>query len=262
MKPVGIIVLMPTRGAVANETFLCLRERLDGYPHLLKTVFRKDVVTARNQLAKEAREIDTGKLDFEPKYVLCIDDDMWWPKGHVDRAIRILEDNPDVDMVCGRVSRRQPFGPTLAFARPEAPTTVAELGESWYEPEQYADGELTPIWFGSLAWALMRRDCLDRVGDAPFRPIRCDTVFPTDPESGGEFMPEDYSFFSRAIAAGAKIVIERTLLIGHVDATGGNMYFPNTMPRRARGLSVPTEVGDPSLVSAPRAYFEPPGVAA
>jgi hypothetical protein len=31
-KPLGLVVCMPTRGAVVIETMLCLREHLDGYP--------------------------------------------------------------------------------------------------------------------------------------------------------------------------------------------------------------------------------------
>jgi hypothetical protein len=29
-KPLGLVVCMPTRGAVSIETLLCLREQLDG----------------------------------------------------------------------------------------------------------------------------------------------------------------------------------------------------------------------------------------
>ena len=39
-KLLGLIVCMPTRGAVAIETIFCLREHLDGYPNKLLTAFR------------------------------------------------------------------------------------------------------------------------------------------------------------------------------------------------------------------------------
>ena len=51
-KPLGPVFCMATRGAVSIET---TREHLDGYPNKLLTAFRKPVVEARNQLAKEAR---------------------------------------------------------------------------------------------------------------------------------------------------------------------------------------------------------------
>ena len=83
-KPLGILACMPTRGAVAIETMFRLREHLDDYPHRLANKIRKPVVEARNQLAKEVRELDANTLDFDPRYVLWVDDDAWWPAGHVD----------------------------------------------------------------------------------------------------------------------------------------------------------------------------------
>ena len=52
-KPLGLIVCMPTRGTVAIETMLCLREHMDDYPNKLVTVFRKPVVEARNHREPE-----------------------------------------------------------------------------------------------------------------------------------------------------------------------------------------------------------------
>lgn len=69
-------------------------------------------------------------------------------------------------------------------------------------------------------------------------------------------VPEQSSFYARAIAAGAKSVIERTLLVGHVDTVNGNVYFPNSMPRRANGLRVPTEIAEPVHGSS-RPYYSP-----
>lgn len=42
-KPIGLVVFMPTRGAVSIETALGVREHFDGYPHVLKTAFRQPV---------------------------------------------------------------------------------------------------------------------------------------------------------------------------------------------------------------------------
>jgi hypothetical protein len=42
----------------------------DGYSNKLLTAIRKPVVEARNQLAKEARDLDSNTLDFDPRYVL------------------------------------------------------------------------------------------------------------------------------------------------------------------------------------------------
>lgn len=48
-KSLGLIVCMPTRGAVSIETLLCLRENLDGYAHKLLTAIRMPVVEARKR---------------------------------------------------------------------------------------------------------------------------------------------------------------------------------------------------------------------
>lgn len=115
-KLLGLLVLMPTRGAVSIETMLCLREHLDGYPNKLLTVFRKPVVEARNELARQARELNPNELDFDPRYCLLIDDDAWWPEGHVTRAIEILEANPDVSMVTSLFSDRAAYhDPTAVY---------------------------------------------------------------------------------------------------------------------------------------------------
>lgn len=171
---------MPTRGTVSIETFLCLLNRLDGYPSVFNPVFRKPVDVARNELAKYAREIDPDSLSFEPRYCLWLDDDIWWPKGHVDRAVRILEEHPDVDMVSGVLCGRNPFQAPAGFVLGERPcATLDELLKTRYDPEQYKDGELTPLSMGSVAWALMRRDLLDRVGDNPSLVFRASNYYRT-----------------------------------------------------------------------------------
>jgi len=129
-KPTGLVVLMPTRGAVSIETMLCLREHLDDYPHKLLTVFRKDVVTARNELAKQVREIDAEKLPFEPRYVLWVDDDAWWPWGSVDQAVSILETNADVSTVAAINSGRKKYD---------------RVAHVLYEPRNGSDFDIHPM---------------------------------------------------------------------------------------------------------------------
>jgi GT2 family glycosyltransferase len=201
-KPTGLVVLMPTRGAVSIETMLCLREHLDDFPHKLLTVFRKPVVEARNQLAKEARELNCDTLDFDAKYVLWVDDDAWWPAGHVDRAVRILEANPSVDMISGLVGLRKPLSDDINCAVDKVGIPILA----------YRPGQLIGLEFASLHWAVMRRELLSRVGNEPFNLI---------PKPIGEPWPEDFSFCIRARKAGAKMVSERSLQIGHVDVRNG-----------------------------------------
>lgn len=248
-KPLGLIVCMPTRGAVSIETMLCLREHLGSYPNKLLTVFRKPVVEARNQLAKEARELDPNYLSFDPRYVLWVDDDAWWPAGHVDRAISILEANPDVSMVTGMFCTRN------EYRRPTAVPLNGPLREVLtlcHEP-----GELIPLRLGSLHWALMRHSLLDLVGDEPFN----QTEFPSMSSEARELlssplMPEDYSFFTRAIAKGAKIVTERGLRVAHVDVQNGAAYYPNVAAMIADGVNPPKYAPDKVIGDGDtRTYF-------
>lgn len=253
-KPLGLLVLMPTRGAVSVETMLCLREHLDGYPNELLTAFRKPVVEARNQLAKEARELNPTYLDFDPKYVLWVDDDAWWPAGHVDRAVSILEDHPDVAMVSGLFCKREPN------VRPVAMTTEhVQIGpkQLWrfYDPLkcEYETGELTPLMLGGGHWFIIRRAMLQKVGDAPFNRLTWKEAFPNDGSAQETKMAEDLSFCVRVNNAGGKIVTERSLLVGHVDVTNGLCYYPNSPALMANGLGAPCYAKDASKANDSKA---------
>lgn len=239
-KPVGLVLCMPTRGVVSIETMLCLREHLGGYPNKLLTAIRKPIVEARNQLAKEARELDPSTLDFDPRYVLWVDDDAWWPAGHVDRAVRILEDHPDVSMIVGAYCGRLAYLPPLAIVTDG--TNVNAVNLMKHEP-----GELIDVHIAGLHWNVVRKECLERLGDNPFDRLPATEVFSS--ESPGRLLREDESFSWRVHRVG-RIVTERSLRIGHVDVTG-LVYFPNSPPMLANGL-------EPSLYDAELAQADPP----
>jgi hypothetical protein len=270
-KPTGLIVLMPTRGTVAIETMLCLREHLDGYPHKLLTVFRKDVVTARNELAKAAREIDAEALASDPKYCFLTDDDHWWPAGHISRCVGILETNLDVDMVAGIYSLRQ-VGvlPCLYTFDPVAPDEFTMLeyknGEldqprvidRAYGSSDSADGELTTLAFAEPGWCVVRRDLFERLGPEPFNRI---PFAEFGMGSGREFLSDAESFCVRVNRAGGKIVTERSLIVGHVDIDNGLMYLPYIAPRIASGLLVPTQDAPTLENGTLRTYYPVQGAA-
>jgi hypothetical protein len=247
LKPVGVVVCMPTRGVVAIETMLCLREHLDGYPHVLKVAFRKPVVEARNQLAKEARELNAEHLNFDPKYVLWVDDDAWWPYGTVDRAVRILEENPDVSVVSGLFCAREGYAKAVAGkAVPFHGLTVWDV----YAPLSHEVGELLPLDLCGGHWFIIRRDVLKAMGDDPFDRLPIEVVLPSHPKTGA-LAAEDLSFFRRLRTAGYKIVTERTLRVGHVDVQNGLCYFPDIAPRIANGLEPPKYDRDLTRAKAP-----------
>lgn len=225
-KPLGLVICMPTRGAVSIETMLSLRDSVP-YPQVLKTVFRKPVVEARNQLAKEAREVDETTLDFEPRYVLWVDDDAWWPAATLERAVNILEANPDVSMLAGAFSQRAPYFPPSA-----ATTAHQEVVYLRYEP-----GELIPLAVAGGVWWLMRRELLNIVGDEPFN--RLPFTLLDKQASSDALMPEDHSFCVRVKQKGQKIVTERMLRVAHVDIQSGLAYEPFMPPLIANGVDAP-----------------------
>jgi hypothetical protein len=258
MKPLGLVICLPTRNEPSIETSLCIEYHLDGYPSELLTVSGKPVVEARNLLAKLAREIEPSKRDFDPSYCLWSDDDSFWYTGTVDRAVTILEENPDVSMVSGVFCKRE------AFASAEAGNLVPVPGYrtlfASFAPLRYRMGQLVEIDLTGGHWFVCRRDLLAQVGDDPFDEVSYDLMDPHrlagEPEA---FAPEDFSFCYRVRSLGKKIVIERSLRIGHVDVNNGLVYYRDVAPLRVNGLHLEY---DRALKENPprgtvRTYFEP-----
>ena len=235
---------------------LCLRENLDGYPHVLRTAIRKPVVEARNQLAKEVRELDANTLDFDPHYVLWVDDDAFWPAGHVDRAVAILEGNPDVAMVAGAFCGRLAYLPPLAVVTDGK--NVAAVNLMAHEP-----GELIDVHLSGMHWNMIRTECLERLGDNPFDRLPATIASLALTESPGRLLREDESFTWRVHNVG-RIVTERSLIVGHVDVSTGRVYMPNQPAMIANGLGAPlydaelARLEPPVRTSDVRSYFEEP----
>lgn len=247
VKPLGLLVCMPTRGAVSRETSECLQHHLDDYRHKLLTIAGRPVVEARNRLAKEVCEIDTTRLDFDPRYVLWTDDDAWWPAGHVDRAVEIMEQHSAVSMVSGVFCVRKAY---------ESPRAIT-LNWNMFAPMAYERGKLVQLRLAGGHWFVIRRDVLGQLGDEPFNLLPMSKVFPKIPELAQHWNPgEDLSFASRVAAVG-KIVTERSLKVGHVDVKTGLCYFPLEPARIANGLETPRYPTEPIKEPAyeHRSYF-------
>ncbi|HEY1882379.1 MAG TPA: hypothetical protein VGG51_05000 [Candidatus Cybelea sp.] len=240
-KPLGLIICMPTRGAISIETESCTREHLDGYPHRLLTVVGEPVVGARNQLAREARELDATALDFDPQYVLWVDDDAWWPVGRVDRAVKALEENEWVTMVAGVYSKREPYSDAVAVTMETKTDGAGGKLYGYYFPLKYAPGELTKLRFTGAHWFLVRRDFLNLMGDEPFkrRTAFRETLAGDKVADPNTLASEDISFCVRLREAGGTIVTECSLLIGHVDVTTGKVYFVNSPAQIANRAEAP-----------------------
>jgi hypothetical protein len=163
-KPVGLVVLMPTRGAVSIETLICLRDNLDGYPSKLLTVFRKPVEEACNELHRQACELDPETLYFVPKYVMGIADDTYWAPGLVSRTIEILQQNPDIGVVSPLGSFRTPYAPPTCVPIHEKHRSGKDNKVGILKCEL---GELIPLRL--FTGGIMRREVLDVITDEPFK---------------------------------------------------------------------------------------------
>lgn len=221
MKPLGLIVCMPTRGSVSVETVLCINEHLR--PYELLTVPRLPVVPARNLLAAWARESTA-------KYVLWLDDDVYFTRDHVETAVSILEENP-VDMVASMYSNRCAYGDSNAIARRDFTRSIAPMG--------LPPGQLEPVSYCGFGFVLMRRALLHRVGDKPFDRLPLESIAEWPLRDIPGRMAEDFSFCKRVHQCRGKIVTERSLVPGHVDVQDGLLYYPLLPPLLANGSNRP-----------------------
>jgi hypothetical protein len=213
MKP---LILLPTRSAVSIETMLCINEHLDGA--CLLTAYRLPVATARNVLAKWARESD------EP-YVLWVDDDCWFTREHVETALSILQENATVDMVTAMASRRYAYSDS---------NVTTNNGSRKIAPMSLNPGELAAVDTCGFHFVMMRRSQLERLGNCTFTTLPME-----DPDMVGCYWPEDFSFCRRVHKIGGQIVTEKSLVVGHVEVVDGLMYFPLLPPVVANGSDRP-----------------------
>jgi hypothetical protein len=202
---VGIIVAMPTRSSPSEETMACLRNSMDGFPFRIELVAGLGVVGARNELA---RRIVSQRTPTARKYpfVLWADDDSYWWPGSVRRAVEIMAADKEIAALCGYFSPRGPNIRPMAFRADggsvlPAPPGIAERPRS--------------IDMCGFHWVMMRRECLEAVGDAPF----------TLPPRG--IIREDHAFCDRMARCGMKLFCATDIVIAHVESATGRAYVPN-----------------------------------
>lgn len=241
---------MPTRGTPSIETLLCLRENLDGYPNILLTAIRKPVVEACNDLFRQATELDVNRLPFDPIF-MTLADDSWWAPGLIERAVSLLESNPEVDILTTVVSCREPNGRVVG---------VTLNGDS-IQLLGHKPGEMIPLRYGNLHTAFIRPRVIRLLADcpAPFDMYSAIDSCVIDCETYRVTMPltEDYAFLGRAAARGVKVATERTLIVGHVEPETGQVFMPNMDVRVSNGLEAPSAVrGTEFVAPKPRRYFQ------
>ena len=214
-KPVGLILCLYNTGRGFTDIAVkCCNENLDGLPAV--RLSGSDSV----KLGKDAVAVETSKLGFDPQYILTCGGDVWFPAGHVSKAVRILEDNADVGVVAGLA-----VDSLRAFNGPAASTTHRIT--DWLSRFAYEKGELIYLRHWCYNWALIRRDLLCRLKNLG-GPLRMN---------------------AEIHRTGMKAVTERTLLVGRVDAEAGVCYFPNYPPVAiAGGIKAPVTLTEHAVV--------------
>jgi GT2 family glycosyltransferase len=213
-KAPGIVVAMPTRSSPSEETMACLRNSMDGFPFRFELVAGLGVVEARNELA---RRIVSQRRPTARKYpfVLWADDDSYWWPGSVRRAVEIMARDKEIAALCGYFSPRGPFIRAMAFRAEGGDVLPAPLGITEW-PRR--------IDMCGFHWVMMRRECLEAVGDAPFRL----------PPS--VIMREDHAFCDRMARCGMKLFCAADIVIAHVESAAGLAYVPNSPAILVRDL--------------------------
>ena len=218
-RPDGVLVLVPTRGTISVETYHSLQRGFANIPHVVAMAARKDVVTARNMLAKmavDAIAVNPIKQPVRETFALWVDDDAWWPPETVSVMLQAMHHFPMLDALFGKFGTRMPMSKVFAWRD-------RDDNESF--PREFVDckpNDVVPIERGGFHFVLMRLRLLQKLGPNPFTP-------PTN-ENGVYTKGEDTVFCDRAIDAGAKLAVGMGMPIIHVDPRDGAGYLPG-MPQ-------------------------------
>jgi GT2 family glycosyltransferase len=236
----GLMVLMPTRGAVAVETVSCLMNPAswDGVRYIVQAQARLGVAEARNTLARNAL-LGCADAPWTPDewFVLWIDDDSHWEPGTIRTALEILRKTPQVDILAGWFCVRNEFNGPAAFTR------ITD-DRSRPVPANPTRPELFEVEAVGFHWVMHRLSVLERVGPRPFECI--------------DGTSEDFSFCSRARRAGLRTFTTNTLPIAHIEALAGFAYLPYMPKLRAlvtRVVSLDGERSYGSDVDTARARY-------
>lgn len=162
------------------------------------------IYDSRNRLAEYAVRIDAD-------YILWLDSDMTFPPDVLERMMKVMDENKDIDILTGLYFRRStPFTP-VAFDVLE----TDEKGELVFENmDDVPDGirEVAGCGFGCV---LMKTDCLfdiaGKEGPVWFSPLAN--------------VGEDCAFCMRARKYGYKIYIDPSIEFGHMGYAAVTRQF-------------------------------------
>ena len=150
------------------------------------------------------------KGQFNPEFILWMDDDQIVEPQQVQMLMRDADQFPDVDLVAGWtwIASGGPHvnAPQVSCGRMDL--DKGELSHPEYKSVQAANGVFEVGWTG-FPLVLMRTSALDKVGKNPF------SHWPCDNSPWGE-CGEDISFCKRLTDAGGKIYVDSRVFVPHL----------------------------------------------
>jgi hypothetical protein len=287
-----IIVCMPMRDKMTEETARALRDNMDGFDVTLLHEIGKPVREARNALVRRVSEM--SRPSDTP--VLWADDDAWWPVGTIEKLVGSLDSTPNASVIYGMATHRR-----LPFAQP---TTRRADGRLWDLPLR--DDGLVPVLMGSTHCMVHRASLLETwdeqlvakgfphhvdlftlhpaILDAAISPMdRAKAIQRASPSLRGYFerfadvFTDDSSFVQNILGAGGTAFADSGAIFAHVDRTTGaasvpgahmleirdNTLFPFKGPRPKPEDGDPRKYGLPPIIAVPKAVLlQDPGIPA
>ena len=196
MEDKKILIAVPCMDMVSARFAQCLSTLKKVGKCTVSFLIGSLVYDSRNKLAAMA-------LEMEADYILWLDSDMVFNPDTLTRMLKVLDENPDIDVLSGLYFRRgAPFTPVL-FSKLEIGDDGLLVFEDYTEiPDERFD--IAGCGFGCV---LMRTDLLIDIAAK---------------EGGGVwFTPlanagEDCAFCIRARREGYKIVCDPSIELGHM----------------------------------------------
>jgi hypothetical protein len=139
------------------------------------------------------------------EYILTLDYDTWFNKGHVLRLLHLMQSNPDVDAVVPvQIKREDELAMFGILDEHGKPTTTADL-ERFLNP-------LTPIATGHFGLTLIRASAFEKLKKPWFMPQPA-------PDGGwGEGrVDEDIFFWNNFRESGCRAALANDVSIGHLQ---------------------------------------------
>lgn len=195
------MIAVPSRGTVRIEfaASLVAQGMPSNFTRVLRVIPGLSVEEARNVAAREALEMDT-------EYLFFLDDDILAPNQTITRMVRILENEPEYDLVSA----------VYPLKSPEA------------EPAVYRDDRPGPYWGWTfnevfeidscgMGACMIRTSALKKISEPWFAWVET-----ADGKDSAE-VGEDIYFCRKLKEAGGRLLADGGILCGHID-TDGTVY--------------------------------------